>query len=734
VITVTFNRTVTGTPTIAIDTSGVDLSSTSLKSSSDGKVWTLSYQPEENIRPGTTVVITAKFDKSFTGPPSISINTSGPDVGPVVMTSSSDGLVWTYTYVVPAGSEGTATVKVTGPSSASASQKFDIKNGSFSIAGDTADLSVGVTASVDKIVRRGQLTYTITVVNRGPKTATGVKLVNEVPGGVSIDAVNPASLNCSVASGTVTCDIGTLASGAGVVALVDVTVDADADGTLVNSSRVSGSPTDSNNTNNVDTAETQVIVGVLSYVVSIANGDLNDTGITLTDSPDPVFLGNDLTYDLDVSNSESQTVTDVNLIVSLPSAVNFASAVVELNFGGGTAQRRLSEESGTAPKVASLMAAVSVAKVGECTEGSGTVICALGELHPGQVARVTILVEPIAPGILNNQAKLVQEGQDPETTGKIADESTTVMLMSDLNILLQDVSTSAASGDQVTFGYLITNEGPSDATGILLSEILPAGLQLVPPAADPSSCTVLGGELTCRIGSLASGESRSMSLTLVIGTSVTGDLVNIAKVAGEQADFESENNSISSTLSITPLADLSLTRTDCLGSKSDNPEHNDNEIISIFTVTNNGPSAATNVVLTNVLSVDVILISVSGDQASCRVAGGTVLCDLSDLANGETATFTIVLAPVEGGLISSGVRVQSDQSDPREIGPWEFFLDLSDARREIAPSNAKFKPVIAKDSNFLIGGILLGLGLTTLVSLLGRNFVIGGKREPGSGG
>jgi uncharacterized repeat protein (TIGR01451 family) len=208
--------------------------------------------------------------------------------------------------------------------------------------------------------------------------------------------------------------------------------------------------------------------------------------------------------------------------------------------------------------------------------------------------------------------------------------------------------------------------------------------------------------------------------------------VNIAKVAGAQADSETKDNSVSSTISIMPLADLSLARTDFLGSTSDNPKHNDNEIVSVFTVTNNGPLDATNVVLTNELSVDVILILVSGDQASCRVIGGTLICDLSDLANGETATFTIVLAPVEGGLISSGVRVQSDQSDPRELGPREFFLDLSNVRREIAPSNAKFKPVMANDSNLLIGGALLGLGLTTLVSLLGSNFVAGIRNRPGS--
>ena len=604
VITATFDKTITGTPTIAIDTTGTDLAAVTMTKTSDAKVWTyeytvptgsdgeakvtiagakdqsgnanklatnnkfqigpkkisvtLSYQPEENIRPGTTVVITAKFDKSFTGPASVTFDTSGTDLGPVVMTVSSDALVWTYSYVVPAGIERSVAVKVTGPASASDSQKFTITNGSFTISGDTADLSVGVTANSDTIVRRGELTYTITVANRGPETATGVTLVNELPGGVNIDSVNPGTLECSVASGTVTCDIGTLASGSGVVVLIDVTVRGDAEGTLVNNSGISGSPSDSDSTNNVDTAETQVIIGVLSYVVSIADGDLDNTGIVLTDSPDPVFLCNDLTYDLDVSNTGDSPATDVNLIVSLPSAVTFASAFVELNFGGNTARNRPADQPGTAPKIASLLAGVATA-VGECTEADGTVICALGELQPGQVARVTIIVEPVAAGILNNQATPVLEGQDPETTGKIADESTTVMLMSDLNIALQDVSTSVSSGDRITFDYLITNQGPSDATGILLSESLLAGLQLVPSAADPSSCTVSSGELTCQIGNLASGESRSMSLTLAIDPSVTGDLVNIAEVAGAQADFETEDNTVSSTISIMALADLSLT-------------------------------------------------------------------------------------------------------------------------------------------------------------------------------
>ncbi|HIN25531.1 MAG TPA: hypothetical protein EYM73_14305 [Dehalococcoidia bacterium] len=110
-----------------------------------------------------------------------------------------------------------------------------------------------------------------------------------------MNSVAPGSVDCNVVSGSVICDLGTLAQNQAAVVLIDVTVSADTEGILVNRSSVSGSEVDPTSGNGVDTVETPVIVGVLSYVVSILEGEIEDTGIVLTDSPDPVFLGNDLT-------------------------------------------------------------------------------------------------------------------------------------------------------------------------------------------------------------------------------------------------------------------------------------------------------------------------------------------------------------------------------------------------------------------------------------------------------
>ncbi len=290
IITATFDREIIGTPTISINTTGTDLTPVAMTKTGDNKVWTysyvvpansdgdavvtiangtdsagntnkpatnnefpigpvkigvkLSYQPASNIMPGTTVVITATFDRNFTGTPSIGINTQGPDVSGVVMTATGDPLVWVFTYVVPEGTEGLAEVSLSGLNGGTNNQVVSLTNNSFLITGNTTDLSVGVTASAETAVRNGTLTYTITVVNRGPATATRVTLVNDLPGDVTLNSVAPGSVDCNVVSGSVICDLGTLAQNQAAVVLIDVTVSADAEGILVNRSSVSGSEVD----------------------------------------------------------------------------------------------------------------------------------------------------------------------------------------------------------------------------------------------------------------------------------------------------------------------------------------------------------------------------------------------------------------------------------------------------------------------------------------------------------
>jgi uncharacterized repeat protein (TIGR01451 family) len=60
--------------------------------------------------------------------------------------------------------------------------------------------------------------------------------------------------------------------------------------------------------------------------------------------------------------------------------------------------------------------------------------------------------------------------------------------MPDTMISLRDVFASSTAGDRITFEYTITNDGPFDATGVTVREMLADGLHLLPSGADPSDC------------------------------------------------------------------------------------------------------------------------------------------------------------------------------------------------------------------------------------------------------
>jgi len=67
--------------------------------------------------------------------------------------------------------------------------------------------------------------------------------------------------------------------------------------------------------------------------------------------------------------------------------------------------------------------------------------------------------------------------------------------MPDTMISLRDVFASSTAGDRITFEYTITNDGPFDATGVTVREMLADGLHLLPSVADPSDCSVSGREV-----------------------------------------------------------------------------------------------------------------------------------------------------------------------------------------------------------------------------------------------
>ncbi len=204
-----------------------------------------------------------------------------------------------------------------------------------------ADLSITKVASADTVdVGAGPapLTYTLTVHNAGPQTATAIAVDDPVPSDLTIDsATTPAGL-CAVAAGAVHCDIAGLAAGADATITVATTVPDVVPGTaaesmggrtLLNGAAVTGSPDDPDRTNNTASASTLVLPAA-------------DVEVTLGGPGDPIAPGATATLTLDVVNhgpstaaaiTATGTVPDGVSIVSVPAGCTAAGQVVTCDVG-----------------------------------------------------------------------------------------------------------------------------------------------------------------------------------------------------------------------------------------------------------------------------------------------------------------------------------------------------------------------------------------------------------------
>ena len=121
----------------------------------------------------------------------------------------------------------------------------------------TADLAIDKTDSVDPATVGTEFAYELALTNKGPEDANGVQVVDTLPNQLDFVAANPSQGACKQAGKKVTCDLGTLANGAG--ATVTIRVNPRKAGQIVNSATVTTTDTDPVGANDTDAETTNVI-------------------------------------------------------------------------------------------------------------------------------------------------------------------------------------------------------------------------------------------------------------------------------------------------------------------------------------------------------------------------------------------------------------------------------------------------------------------------------------------
>jgi uncharacterized repeat protein (TIGR01451 family) len=164
------------------------------------------------------------------------------------------------------------------------------------------------------------------------------------------------------------------------------------------------------------------------------------------------------------------------------------------------------------------------------------------------------------------------------------------------------------------------------------------------------------------------GGTATYTVSATVSASATGSLSNTATVAvpSGTTDPTPGNNSATDTDTLTPRADLSITKTD--GATEAVPG---NGITYTIVATNNGPSNVTGATVSDTLPASLTSVTwtcTASAGSSCTGSGSGNISDTVNLLSGGTATYTVsatVSASATGSLSNTAtVAVPSGTTDP----------------------------------------------------------------------
>jgi uncharacterized repeat protein (TIGR01451 family) len=376
----------------------------------------------------------------------------------------------------------------------------------------TADTAVSFNATAPVVLAGSNLTYSVVVTNDGQSPATGVTLTDTLPTGVTlVSAADSLGNTLTLSGSTVTDAIGGLASGASVTVTIVITTSASNVPSITDTASVASNETDPNTTNN--TASVTTIVNPVADLV-----------IALAPPADPLLLDQPATYAFTVVNNGPSPATGVTLTVPLPSGVPFTFNSATDSLGH------------------------------TLIPSGGDIVDAIGDLDPDLPQTLTLVVTPTGAGTLtegsaSDLARVKANEADPNTTNNsLSPTSNTVFPVADLSVALSADQSQLVPGAPLTYTAIVTNKGPSPATGVTLVDSLPAGATVVPA---PGATLRPDGTIAETLGTLASGASTTV--TIVVVPTVLGTATNSVTASANEIDPTKADNTASVTTSVLDL-------------------------------------------------------------------------------------------------------------------------------------------------------------------------------------
>ena len=508
---------------------------------------------------------------SYTAPAGWSCSASGQDITctkTVFAFQASD----TIDVVVSIASDVTGTITNTAHITADTPDPILSNNTSTDSSTATGAADLSITKSHTGTAVAGQnITYTVKVHNGGPSNSPGDIVVNDtLPAGMSFVSASGSGWYCAHSSNVdITCTLsagihaGADAPDITVVASIDASV---LPGTLVNTAAVSGPLTDPDPTNNTTTDPTDVTTHANVSITKSVTGD------------NPVLAGQGTSFRLTATNDGPSDAAAVSVIDTLP---------------------------------AGMTAGTVTASGWSCATIGSQITCTRPVLAAGASSNIDVAVT-VSPSVadnslLTNNAEISTSTNGDDPSDNKAKATVTVHTSADMSLVKTHSPSSVNAGETLDWTLTATNNGPSDALKpITITDTIPDGLVYL-SASNAWTCDYTAAPvLTCTLGqTLAPGEKATDLVvhTLVKSTAPAGPITNTADVTSQTPDPVIDNNHATDTVQVTTLADLAITKTHVgHGTIGGNT-------VFTLTVTNNGPSAADNIVVTDTLPAGLTFVS-----------------------------------------------------------------------------------------------------------------------------
>ncbi|GAB2529101.1 hypothetical protein GCM10027189_04880 [Rufibacter soli] len=340
-----------------------------------------------------------------------------------------------------------------------------------------------------------------------------------------------------------------------------------------------------------------------------------DVAVTNTASGAPFAVGKPFTYTVTVTNNGPLPATNIVVTDKLdPATLQFVSA-------------------------------------SDAAYNSSTGVWTVGSLAVGTSKTLTISATPLVAGSVSTTATQTHTEADGVTTNDNATSTITVQSAADIAVTNTVPKASYYNGEIVTFTVTAKNLGPNAATGVSITEALPAGLTLEGTA--PAGYNASTGVWT--VGSLAINETKT--LTLTARTAQSGTITTTASLnsrTGFEVDLNDNNNASSTTITVSPAADVAVTST----VNNNSPVQGETITYTIKAI-NNGPNNATNLTLNNQLPAGLTLVSATPSFGTYNAATG--LWTIGTLTTNGTQTLTILARPtVTGSLVVTSAQSHTE--------------------------------------------------------------------------